>query len=70
MASALAPHEMSEPHIVPLSRQAADILREIQLLSGRERWVFPQLRNPRNANNAAAKARIDPGCPPWAHEVR
>ena len=38
--------KMREPHIVPLSRQAADMLREIRLLSGRERWVFPQLRNP------------------------
>ena len=34
-----------QPHIVPLSRQAAEILREIQLLSGNGRWVFPQLRN-------------------------
>lgn len=38
--------KMREPHIVPLSRQAADILREVRLLTGSGRWVFPQLRNP------------------------
>jgi integrase len=38
--------KMREPHIVPLSRQAAEILREIHLLTGNGRWVFPQLRNP------------------------
>lgn len=34
------------PHIVPLSRQAAGILREIQLLTGHSRWVFPQNGHP------------------------
>jgi integrase len=38
--------KMRKPHIVPLSRQAAEILREVQLLTGKGRWVFPQLRNP------------------------
>jgi len=38
--------KMREPHIVPLSRQAAEILREVWLLTGKGRWVFPQLRNP------------------------
>jgi hypothetical protein len=38
--------KMREPHIVPLSRQAAEILREIRLLTGTKSWVFPQLRNP------------------------
>jgi integrase len=33
--------KMRESHIVPLSRQAAEILREIQLLTGNGRWVFP-----------------------------
>jgi integrase len=35
-----------QPHIVPLSRQAAEILREAHLLTGEGRWVFPQMRNP------------------------
>lgn len=38
--------KMRAPHIVPLARQAADILREVRLLTGTRRWVFPQLRHP------------------------
>lgn len=38
--------KMRTPHIVPLSRQAAEILREVRLLTGKGRWVFPQLRKP------------------------
>jgi integrase len=38
--------KMREPQIVPFSRQATEILREVRLLSGNRRWVFPQLRNP------------------------
>ncbi len=34
-------------HIVPLSRQAVEILREVQPLTGRGRYVFPSARNPR-----------------------
>ncbi len=33
------------PHIVPLSRQAVDILRELQPLTGRGRFVFPGARS-------------------------
>lgn len=32
------------PHIVPLSRQAVEILREVQPLTGRGRFVFPGAR--------------------------
>ena len=38
--------KMRAPHIVPLSRQAAEVLREVRLHTGGQRWVFPQLRNP------------------------
>jgi integrase len=38
--------KMRNPHIVPLSRQAVTLLREIHMHSGGGRWVFPQLRNP------------------------
>jgi integrase len=31
-------------HIVPLARQAVDILRELQALTGKSHWVFPGLR--------------------------
>ena len=33
------------PHIVPLSRQAAAILREVQPLTGNARYVFPSARS-------------------------
>lgn len=33
--------KMKRPHIVPLSRQAMDVLRELKLLTGQERWLFP-----------------------------
>jgi len=33
------------PHIVPLSRQAIEILREIEPLSGDGKYVFPSVRN-------------------------
>jgi integrase len=35
--------KMGEQHIVPLSGQAVAILRELQILSGRGRYVFPSL---------------------------
>ena len=34
------------PHIVPLSRQAVEILRELHPLTGRGRFVFPSARSP------------------------
>jgi integrase len=36
--------KMGEPHLVPLSKQAVDILREIQPLTGAGRYVFPSPR--------------------------
>ncbi|MDC7698345.1 tyrosine-type recombinase/integrase [Vogesella indigofera] len=38
--------KMKDPHLVPLSCQAIDILRGLQALSGSRRWVFPNMRNP------------------------
>jgi integrase len=35
--------KMGEQHIVPLSRQAVAILRELHILTGRGRYVFPSL---------------------------
>ena len=37
----------SIPHIVPLSRQAVAILRELYPLTGQGRYVFPSARTPR-----------------------
>ena len=34
-------------HIVPLSRQAVEILQELKPLTGRGRYVFPSARNPK-----------------------
>jgi integrase len=40
--------KMGETHIVPLSRQAVEILRELQPLTGNNRYVFPAIgRQPR-----------------------
>lgn len=33
--------KMKRPHVVPLSRQALDALRELQGLTGGNRWLFP-----------------------------
>jgi integrase len=38
--------KMRDPHIVPLSTQAAAILLELQPLTGRGRYVFPSARTP------------------------
>jgi integrase len=35
------------PHIVPLSKQAVAILRELHALTGKRRFVFPGVRDPR-----------------------
>ncbi len=48
------------PHIVPLARQVVDILKELQLLTGRSRYVFPSVRTGErpmsdNAINAALR---------------
>jgi integrase len=52
--------KMREPHLVPLSPQAVEILRELQPLTGRGRYVFPSGRSPKrpmsnNAVNAALR---------------
>ena len=48
------------PHIVPLSRQAVEILRELHPVTGHGRYVFPSARNPRGdrpmSNNAILAA--------------
>ncbi len=37
--------KMSSPHIVPLSTQALDIIRQLRELNGRWKWVFPSQSN-------------------------
>jgi len=45
--------KMREPHIVPLSRQAVAILRELHAYSGGGRYLFPA---PRNASKVLSDA--------------
>lgn len=52
--------KMKKGHIVPLSRQAIEILKELQPLTGHSRYVFPCHRSPlrcmsNNAINAALR---------------
>ena len=50
--------KMREPHLVPLAPQAVAILRELQPLTGRGRYVFPSARSPQRpmSNNAVLSA--------------
>ena len=45
--------KMRRPHIVPLSRQAVAILRELKALTGYGAWVFPnQIHSQKHMSNA------------------
>ncbi|TAK90270.1 MAG: DUF4102 domain-containing protein [Burkholderiaceae bacterium] len=51
--------KMREPHLVPLSTQAIEILREVQALTGQGRYVFPGARtNGRPMSNNAILAAL------------
>ncbi len=54
-------------HIVPLSSQAVEILRELHPLTGRGRYVFPSARNPKGdrpmSDNAILAAMRRMGIP-------
>lgn len=52
--------KMGEPHIVPLSRQAVDVVRSIQPVTGGGQYLFPSLNTPlrsisENTINAALR---------------
>jgi integrase len=52
--------KMKDPHIVPLSKQAVTILKEIQPLTGQGRYVFPSIRTtmrPMSENTILAALR-------------
>ncbi len=38
--------KMRELHIVPLSCQAVELLRELHKLTGNQKWLFPNYRRP------------------------
>jgi integrase len=37
--------KMKRPHIVPLARQAVDVLTELKTVTGNQKWLFPSVRN-------------------------
>jgi integrase len=39
--------KMDQDHIVPLSRQAVDLLTELKTLTGGQRWLFPNAHRPK-----------------------
>jgi integrase len=51
--------KMSKPHIVPLSRQAVEIIREVQPLTGNGKYLFPSVRtDSRPMSNATLIAAL------------
>lgn len=40
--------KMGEPHLVPLSAQAIELLEELKKLTGGQRWLFPNHRRPKD----------------------
>lgn len=53
--------KMRTPHVVPLSQQAVQILRDLQPLTGRSPYVFPSLRSrqrPMSNNTINASRRL------------
>jgi integrase len=57
--------KMRRAHLVPLSKQAVEILRELHPLTGGERYVFPCARTPKRpmSNNAILAALRHMGIP-------
>ncbi len=52
--------KMKDPHIVPLSKQVIEVLREIQPITGQGRYVFPSIRTnlrPMSENTVLAALR-------------
>ncbi len=49
--------KMREPHIVPLSRQAVELLRELHTYTGGRTFLFPNYRNPKACMTATTLNR-------------
>jgi integrase len=49
--------KMREPHIVPLSRQVAELLRELHTLTGGRSFLFPNYRRPNSCMTATTLNR-------------
>jgi integrase len=50
--------KMRRPHIVPLSRQAIALLRELHALTGSSEHLFPNARQPKGPMNASTLNRV------------
>ncbi len=46
-----------EPHLVPLSSQALEVLRELEDKAGKSEWLLPSSRNPRRPVNERTMAQ-------------
>jgi len=46
-----------EEHIVPLSRQALELLQELKTLTGYQQWLFPNMRRPAECMSATTLNR-------------
>lgn len=44
--------KMDRPHVVPLSTQAVELLRELHKLTGGQQWLFPNYRRPKECMSA------------------
>ena len=52
-------HPDTPPHVIPLARQAVAILRELSLLTGRDRYLFPGARDvKRHMSDGAINAAL------------
>lgn len=49
--------KMGEPHIVPLSAQAVELLRELHTITGGQRFLFPNYRRPKTCMTATTLNR-------------
>lgn len=49
--------KMREPHLVPLSRQAVALLRELHTYTGGRKFLFPNYRNPKSCMTATTLNR-------------
>src|SRR5476649_1060688 len=50
--------KMRRPHIVPLSTQAVDLLEELHTLTGKRKWLFPNVRRPATFMGATTINRV------------
>jgi integrase len=50
--------KMGEAHIVPLSIQAVELLKELQALTGQRKWLFPNYRRPMDCMTATTLNRV------------